>query len=152
MPPALVAAPPSPALAELARRLVHLAGLPAEDLGAPRGQPLLTLADHLPTSLPAAAFAPLAGALRRLVVALDDAPEASPDDPPRRLVVEVELAQLGRIRLDGLADQGRFDVLVAGAPDVLRTALGTVSATVSARIGLGGSLGFHDGPTPRSGP
>ncbi|TVQ34321.1 MAG: hypothetical protein EA356_10800 [Geminicoccaceae bacterium] len=120
--------------------------MPRAALGEPTAQRLVALSEQLPVSVPGVAYHPKEGALRRIVLGVGaEAPEAT-DGPPRRLVLEVEFAHLGRLRLDGLADQGRFDVLMANVPDAVRPGLRTLWSLVAQRTGLNGDLDFHDPP------
>jgi hypothetical protein len=68
------------------------------------------------------------------------------DGPPRRLVLEVTLPHLGRVRLDGLAEGGRFDVLAAPVPAAAQPGLRALWAMVRARTGLEGDLAFPEPP------
>ena len=130
---------------EVAERLARLAGLGIERDGA-KGVRLQVLSDGLPQALTAAEL-PLQRTGARIVTAVGEEPEgAAGHGPPRRLVVELELATLGRIRLDGLADAGRFDVLMAPVPDHLRPGLRALWALVREHTGLEGDLDFLDRP------
>ncbi|MFW5679988.1 MAG: hypothetical protein ACOC3D_06945 [Pseudomonadota bacterium] len=143
-PPPLAVLPPSPALEAAAERVTRLAGLSPTRLGEPAAHKLIALADQLPVSVPAVAYGPGDGALRRVVLGIGEEGAEGAEGPPRRLVLEVDLATLGRIRLDGLADQGRFDVLMANVPAEVRPGLRALWSMVTQRTGLAGDLDFHD--------
>ncbi|MFP4359900.1 MAG: hypothetical protein ACLFTG_04365, partial [Alphaproteobacteria bacterium] len=105
-------------------------------------------ADGVPMA-PAAAIRPAPSAQVPLVVALGPGDGDVPAAPPRRLVLEVELPHLGRVRLDGLAEGARFDVLVAPVPAAARPGLRALWAMVRARTGLAGEIAFPDAAEPR---
>jgi len=145
----------APALAAtVAERVADLAGLGGDGLvgdGAEpvRGAKLQALADGLPVALPAAARQ-LSPPLARLILAVGEGDGDDPTAPPRRLVLEVDLPHLGRVRLDGLADDGRFDVLAAPVPAEAQPGLRALWAMVRVRTGLSGDLDFPEAAARRS--
>ncbi len=151
-PPPLSAAPAPREAVHVAERIAGLAGIGAARLGEPAAHKLPALADGLPVSVPAAAFAPKDGAARRIVLGIGEEAPDGPAGPTRRLVLEVDLEHLGRLRLDGLADQGRFDVLMANVPDEVRPGLRALWSLVVQRTGLAGDLEFHDAPHRKDAP
>lgn len=147
-PPPLARTPPPPLAAHVADRLVELAGLDGDGAPPPCGAKLQTLADGLPVALPAARLPGRGDA--PLVVAVGAGDGDDPVRPPRRLVLEVELPHLGRVRLDGLAEGERFDVLVAPVPAAARPGLRALWAVLRARTGLTGELDFPEAAENRS--
>jgi hypothetical protein len=145
-PPSLAEPAPPPVAARVAARLAELAGL--GDGGHTATTKPATLADGGATAL--AAVRTTTAGDTPLVVAVGHGAGDDPTTPPRRLVLAVELPHLGRVRLDGLADGTRFDVLVAPVPEAARPGLRALWALVRARTGLGGELAFPDAAERRS--
>ena len=148
-PPLLRLAAAPPEAVRVAERLAGLAGIGAGRLGEGAGLKLPALVDGLPVSVPAAVFMPKDGPLHRLVLGVGEEAPDGQAGPQRRLVLEVDLEHLGRVRLDGLADSGRFDILMANVPDAVRPGLRALWSLVAQRTGLVGDLTFHD-PARRS--
>ncbi|NBB69919.1 MAG: hypothetical protein GVY33_06285, partial [Alphaproteobacteria bacterium] len=148
-PPALERAAAPALAATVAARVADLAGLGGDGDRPVNGTKLQAFADGLPVALPAAARQ-LSSAPARLIVAVAEGDGDGPTAPPRRLVLEVELPHLGRVRLDGLADGARFDVLVAPVPEAARPGLRALWAMVRARTGLSGDLAFPEAAATRS--
>jgi len=130
-----------PVAGRVAEQLATLAGLKAPDPSPPGAAKLQVFADGLPVAL-AGAAQPLADRAQPLVVALGDGGRDESAAPPRRLVLEVDLPHLGRVRLDGLAEGAHFDLLVAPVPTEVQPSLRALWAMVRARTGLAGELAF----------
>ncbi|MEO1089095.1 MAG: hypothetical protein AAFX81_00555 [Pseudomonadota bacterium] len=143
VPVALSAAGPAPAAQRVAAGLAALIGAAREPTAAgKRSHPTLRV-DALQAALAAVSLGAVADGGGALVIAIDDAPEEAGGGPSRRLVIEVELPHLGRIRLDGLADGGAFDLRVGNLPSEAEPGLEALWAGLCARTGLRGSLAVH---------
>lgn len=75
--------------------------------------------------------------------------QSQEDEAATRVVVEVDLTQLGPLQLDGLAHDGRFDLIVrsrASLPEEMRRAIVGIFAEVRGSAQWDGELGFQAVP------